>query len=478
MLRYGEQIRDRFIWEYPALPGAVYTYQQMASGREWRLSGSAVGVARAYEWLQNATTRTYDGMVYVGFEDYLRRRALDYIAVGRTIFHAGAELTYVDPCYCRWDAQTRVWEDSLNDKKYPVDQVTVNHPIPIGAMGSFMSPLAMIMPIAMLVWLVQEHDKAAIDGRRLRDVVLVVGKDLAENIQSSIESMISAWSGKDPASNEVLMAYTEPSSGVSVRAADLVTTIGVSKIPEGFDRRQLWQQYVNEIAAGIGVALRHFWNGSDQYANRALEEVQEARATQKGPTVFVRSEQRQLNHFLKRFGRNVRLAFDEEVDTQSQKVNAEVLKLNAEALQIFAGVLGVEINSEAWVAWMQSLGQLPADIDLVTAKQGVLQTSDQTTAPIGDNAIQPSDEKPTSWNVDGKKSLALGDDDGLEHDEVMMDSKGQVIARRPRVFSLDSAVYESIVKTYTPEPEPVVDFEKALADARARLNVNLNGDAS
>ena len=252
-----------------------------------------------------------------------------------------------------------------------------------------------------------------------------------------------------------------------------MTTIGVSKIPEGFNRTLLWQQYVNEIAAGIGVALRHFWNGSDQYANRALEEVQEARATQKGPTVFVRSEQRQLNHFLKRFGRNVRLAFSEEVDTQSQKVNAEVLKLNAEALQIFAGVLGVEINSEAWVAWMQSLGQLPADIDLVSAEMGVLKPSDQTDAPMGDNTIQPSDPKPTAWNADGKKSAGAPDEQ-LDYDEIIMDSNGKIAARRRHVYSLDSAVYESISKTYISEPEPVVDFDKALDEARTRLNQDLN----
>lgn len=477
MLYFGQQIRDELIWKYPILPGAVVTYIDMASGREWKISGPEIGVPRAIEWFNEAQVQTHDGIIEYGLEPFLRRRSLDHLALGRTMFtwSEGGPLRYLDPYEMTYQLENRSWYYGYSGESIPRDLVSINHPIPIGMTGSFISPLAFVIPTAMLAWLIREHDTAAADGRKIRDIILVLSEELAEQITKGVDQAVKLWSGANPADIGANVVYAE--TQLNMPASDLVTRIGLANIPEGFDRNGFEFGYVNEISAALGIALRHFWN-SEKATNRALEEVQETRQQFKGPSSFVRSEQRLYNRsgMLKQFGRRVRHSFIEEVDTQSRKVNAEVLELTSRALSVFAEVFGGNVNGDAFLAWLQQQDILPADLDLITDMGTVNPDADNINE---DGEVTANSDAMTVRDGSKKKSLkakpatktpekALADE--LEYGEITMNSSGQIVERRVKVFTVEKAIAEKhaeeiIERVRVEKP----NFQEALKRGRAQL---------
>lgn len=330
-----------------------------------------------------------------------------------------------------------------------------------------MSPLAFIIPTAMLAWLIREHDKASADGRKLRDVIIVQGKELSENIATAITQMIEFWSGADVSKNNVPVVYTETeTNGTSALATqDLIARIGISEIPQGFDRQGFQFEYVNEIAAAMGISLRHFWN-SERATNRALEEVQEARQAQKGPSSFVRSEQRAYNqsNVLKRFGKNIRVGFIEEVDVQSRKTNAEVLKLYADSAMTISEIAPGLINLEALFGWLQSDDILPSDAEILNANwKQVLQNPDRLpTQGQGDGTEQTtSDPEPS---LISEKSA-----DELDYDEISMNLDGKILERRRRMVTVQKILMKEMENTVEVEDsDTVLDFSQILIEAREK----------
>ncbi len=478
-LNYGQAIRDQYVWEFPILPGAVYTYQQMASGRELKISGFAKGVSRTIEWLQAAETRSYDGVVYTGFEDFLRRRVLDYLCVGRTVMAAPIDgpLEYLDPTRLSFNLATREWVDMLYGRRFKEADVVLNHPIPVGSSGAFMAPLAFIMPTAMLAWLIREHDKASADGRKLREVIIVQGKELAEQIKSGIEQMIEIYSGADVSKLGIPVVYTDGVSDGNGRlpTEDMIARLGISEIPSNFDRNGFQFEYVNEIAAALGISLRHFWN-SEKATNRALEEVQETRQAQKGPSSFVRGEQRLLNQqgMLKRFGSNIRMAFVEEVDVQSRESNAKVLKMYADAAMVISQIAPGLINLEALFGWLQGDDILPSDIEILNAnwKTKLVNPDEPATPNQGDDTVQEHMNPPPGIVNNANEKSWDGDAfDELGYGEVSMNMDGRILERRNKVITVekliardlqkDTSYMESITKAAVP-----LTFNSALLEAR------------
>lgn len=438
MLQFGREIRDVYLWQYPLLPGAVYTYQQMASGREWKVSGkNERGVAAAVEWLNSAQSINHDGVIDYGMEQFIRRRVLDYLCVGRTSFYweQGKPLRYLDPVFLSYDLDNRKWQNSFTNEEYPVENLVINHPIPMGNSGYFLSPISFIIPTAMLAWLIREHDNAAANGRKIRDIIIVRGSELATQIANAVQTSVALWSGADPSKNDIPVVFTETLDNVPVK--DMITRLGIANIPENFNREGFQFEYVNEIGATTGLAIRHFWN-SEKATNRALEEVQEARQSQKGPSAFVRSEQRLINQSgcLEQFGRNVRFGFIEEVDSQSQESRAKVIKLYSEALEKFALVFNGKVNGNAFLAWLQSEDLLPADLDLV--ELGTMIQSGALPIPDKGGSQQNSDNKPTPLS----KSI----DDELDRDEISMDMNGKIVERRPKVIHIEHIIKKALLK--------------------------------
>lgn len=438
MLAYGRQIRDEWIWQLPLLHAAAYTYQQMCAGREIKVSGTPRGVAGAIEWFNNAVTYTYDGMVNYGFEDFEKRRALDHIAVGRRLFYAPMDgpLEYLDPTEVFFDRQNREWYSSLTARRFPEADVHVDHAIPLGGSGLFVAPLAGVIPMGMLAWLVRDHDKASLDGRRLRDIILVRGSELADLIASSIKQYILEYTEPNPEKNNVAVVYFNETSGTPMPAQDMVGRLGIAEIPNGFDRKTFEISYANEIGGGLGLALRHFYN-IEQATNRALEEVQEARQQQKGPSAYVRSEQRIFRRpqLMRRFGRKTRASFIEEVDIQSRKVNAEVLALYSQAAKTINEIAPGRISLDALFGWLQGDDVLPADVNILNPP-GVTEPGIDLDKQDNPDKLSTPNEKEGIQQRNLDKSLG----DELDYGEVTMTLDGKIIEQRHKVFSIEKAM--------------------------------------
>lgn len=438
MLAFGWQLRDNWVHEFPYMAEATYIFQQMASGREFKVSGPPRGAARCMEWLNNAKTVQYDGLVSYGFDDFQRRRALDWLTIGRTLLYAPLEgdLEYLDPVVTMFDYQTRKWYSTLTGEQYDEKDVFFSHAIPLGNSGAFMAPLAPVVPTAMLAWLVREHDKASVDGRKIRDVIMVQGQDLAERVVQAVSDMVKIYTEPNAAEHRIPVVHYEMAGNTNISAKDIVGRIGLSEIPEGFNRNEFEFGYVNEIAGATGLSLRHFWN-SERATNRALEEVQEARQQQKGPSYYVRTDERLFNNgkIIQRFGRRTRLSFVEEVDVQSREANARVLKMYAESVGLINNLAPGLINIEALIGFMQRDDILPADIELINknvSQSSVIKKSDPQNTP-GENTEQISSDPGPSM----QKSI---DDDELDYGEITIDRNFRVLERRNRIYSVEKAL--------------------------------------
>lgn len=445
MVRYGVDLRDNLVWQYPILPGALMTYQQIASSREIKVSGpTAIATARAIDWLNEAVCYNMDGSVDMGYSNIIKRRVMDYLCVGRTIYNLrDGELEYLDPANMRWvfnDTQP-YWLHSYTGKQYLPEDLIINHPYPLGSSGWFLSPIIPIIPKAILAWLLDEHDRASADGRKIRDIIIAGSKELADTLATAMQQSIALWAGADVTRNGIPLAYLQsmPPSGA---VQDMIGRVGLAEIPENFDRASFEFGYVNVIAANLGLALRHFWN-SERATNRALEDMQEARQLQKGPNEFIRTEQRLVNSHpmgVRQFGQKTRMGFIEEADVQTKQTNAEVLKAYSDALLTFAQVFNGTVNGDAFLAWLQSEDILPADLELVT-DLGTMVNPDQQPITEG-NPAQPT-QKPANAMTSGS-SKAKEKSTDLEYGEISMDMNYRIIERRLKPFSVPDMMMKEI----------------------------------
>ena len=462
VLLAGRKLRDQRLWDYPILPAAVITYIELAASREWAISGKPRAVARAVDLINNSRcVELATGRVDYGFEAFLQRRALDHIALGRTVFVKPNKrrmyLEYIDPSYLRIeydqnDRMVMVYEDG---RVFDPDELVFHHSVPIGT-SNFIAPLQTLVPSATLAWLIREHDTAKLDGRKLRDIIFVANADMIESVEQAIQQMAALWSGVDPSQvGGVPLVEINNPSGAPL--SNYIYRLGLSEIPESFDRKQFTDEFVNQIAGTLGLALRHFWN-NEKTTNRALEEVQEARQQQKGPAMFVRTEQRLYNYrgVLDDVFPNasLRFAFIEETDTNSQLTHARVLYNTVLAMEKIQKVFGASIDLEAYLAWMQSIHMLPNDLRLVTSNpQSDLHTSDLSLYQEDAEIQATTDLRPPAT--------------GLKYDEVMLDRDGRVLDRRLKVFKV-----ADLVKPQTVELPS--DEEAFLQGARARASeINL-----
>ena len=476
ILETGRQIRDKQLHQFPILPGAVNVFQQIASSRGWYMSGRPRSVSRAVQWVNNAETfDIYTGQTYYGYQQYLQRRALDYLTIGRTTFAVrnrdGSPLEYIDPGHLRFQRQVsrkrrqdavkpseRVWRYK-NNENFRSDEIYVDHAIPIGS-SLFISPIAYLLPSAHLAWLLREHHATQLDGRKIRDIIMVGGAGMADAIEHAIIQQAALYSGADPSTVGIPVVEVINNSGSPL--TNFFATLGISNISEQFNEDQFLISYTNQIAAGIGLALRQFWN-DESTTNRALEDIQEQRQQQKGPSFFIRTEQRMMNNsgVLERFGRGVnkvRFGFVEETDLSTKLSNAEVLRQTAEALKSVGEVFGSTITPQSYLAWMQNLGVLPYEVELVEGETEVAIVSGEND-PMNseDETTQSGDESPTAFDA---KSL--------NYDEVIMDQDGNILEKRLKVFSVLKLIADEMYAERLKAEQPQSDeeaFELALTVA-------------
>ena len=469
------QLRNSTVWDYPLLPSALLTYQQIASSREWIVSGKADMAARAVDWLNG--TSMYDpssGIIRYGFQNYLKQRVLDYLILGQTMFAvkkkrntSAEQFEYIDPSLISFKKpkgykkgnyiprNQKVWKND-DGRVFSAEELFIDSPVPIGV-SRYVPPVFFILPMASLATLVFNHDSDLLDGRKIRELTLV-DSSIAEAVEQGYQIVAALHSG---ASISDVGAPVIPVNNMSgEKLVDKITTLGLSKLPENFDRRELMDMYASVIAATLGISIRHFWTPeSGGSTNKALEVVQEARQQLKGPSAFVRAEQRLINNsgVLKRFKKDEyvpRFAFIEEVDISTKKANATVLKSLAETFAILKTNFGNAINPHDYLAMIQDWGVLTYDINLQDIE---IEPEPVQTQPQFDENGQPIEQQPqqqqeaTVVSTEDRPKVETSDPSPnsfirskeLDYDEVKINQDGQVVERRRKVFSLPEHIYKT-----------------------------------
>jgi hypothetical protein len=357
---------------------------------------------------------------------------------------AGVNATYSNPV----KPHEKVWE--YEGKWIRDEDVHLHHPVPIGG-SRFTAPILHIIPTAVLSWLIREHDTASLDGRKIRDIIFVGNLAMFDAIKDAINTTAALWAGASP---EELggIPVVEVNNPNGQPMENFFARLGISNIPDSFDREEFIFRYVNEISSALGLALRHFWN-NEKTTNRALEVVQEQRQQQKGPAIFVRSEQRLINNsgMLKQFGNSVRFSFQEETDTSSMKDKAEIMRLHAEAIEKIATLIGAQVKPESLVSFMQSLGMLPNEIEMFDFTQPLVavtpgqeinsegEVTDSSDPEVGTNPDQRNDSPEDNF---GKSSKGY-----LDYDEVTMNGEGEILSRRRKVWHFHEVLEHEVAKT-------------------------------
>lgn len=471
-LMMGKKLRDETIWQFPIFPGAMQAYIDLASTREWTVSGPRRGVPRAVEWLNNAESiNTVTGLVDYGFDSLLRRQVPDYLVVGMMTMAASrdlgddlAPLEYIDPTLLQFQREReklrtqrgfiqkvrpeeRVW---IYDRTREIRAGDLIHyyPNPIGA-NSFISPIMYLLPTATLAWLIRESDTMNIDGRKIRDIFLVSDAEVHDAIVEGVLTLLALWSGDSEQDVGIPIISL---NGIDGKVSDKFARMGISEVPPTLNREEFTFSYVNEIAAALGLALRHFWN-NERTTNRALEVVQEQRQQQKGPSTFVRTLQRLINRsgWLKRFGgarKTPRFAFIEETDISSMKDRAAAMRDISTALGMVQDKLGMFIKPESLVAWMQMEGVLPNEIELIDLEQAAQMINPDTQMPQEGDETASSDPQPTTQPTQEAQvatpKTSNDPEADLEYGDILMKGDGTVLAKRNRIYTAATLLSENI----------------------------------
>lgn len=429
----------------------------MVAGREWKVIGSDSGARRGVDYINATETITYDGVRNRGFEDFLRRTALDYLTIGRTITYANPKISpilYLDPTVSVYHATNNHWYDSDTQTFYPSDDIYVYHPKPKGKRGLYGSILEAVIPMASLWWLLKEHDSASLDGRKVKEIMIVGSDKMKDSMVKAMTDLITQYQSKGFDSSKHSLPIVSTENSLYANVADQVSMLGISNIPPAFDREQFMFEYVNQIAASLGLSLRHFWN-SERATNRALEEVQEARQQQKGPSLFVRHMQRFMNTgFLRHFGPSTRFAFIEEVDIQSQLTTAQVLKLYVDSAAALQQIAPDRVNVDNLFSWLQGNNIISPNLDLLY---------DQAHGEVQQMELQdPAHNENIS---DGEGNLTPDAKKSFEPSvgEVVVDSSGSLLERRISKYISIPEVSYSIGNINISESAMI--YKKSLHDA-------------
>lgn len=492
MLTSGREIRDTKIWKLPILPEAILVFQQLASSREWSVSGELKYAQRALEGLHRSVTiNPSNGFVNYGFEDFAKRRVLDYLSVGRTSFTYNSRrncLEYLDPTRLTYaptfetEAQRHegvrdtdlTWRYN-NYRSMRFRDVVLNHPFPIGV-DYFIAPVVTLLPTAILAWLMREHDMSALDGRKIREILFVGSTTMQTALETAVNMMAALYTGASV--QEVGIPVVEINNPSGGKIQDQIGRLGISEIPDSFNREEFIFQYVNEIAAALGLALRHFWN-NERTTNRALEVVQEQRQQQKGPSSFVRTEQRLINEsgFLERIagGRNkkLRFAYIEEVDTASQKDRSEVLASNADALERISRVFGATISPDSYLRWMQSIGVLPHDLE-ITTPDGIKE-SDGTVEEVASMNAEGETTVEADGDMAGKDPNEHNPADNfrksapIEDNEYTLDMNGKIIDYRFKAFTVNRVMQKHIGREVAEERQEIEVVDQTVEESFSEI---------
>lgn len=432
--------RDDYIWGYPLIGGAIGVYTEMVTSREWTLTGRPRLVGAAYEFLNNSKSIMPDGLEDYGIDQLIQRRVIDSLIIGRRMLlhrspgDLSVPIEYVDPTMAAWSEVDKAWvyEDPTTGLEAEFTQQQIHHrdAKAIGGSGQWMPPIYPVLRTAEQAYILRELDISKTDGTQIRDIFITSSSQLVNNLEKGLKSLSERYMGEKTDSNFGVVGVDMNGMDHQIDASKLIHRIGISEIPEGFDRTQFMWNYANEIANNLGLVLRTFWN-VDVGTNRALEEINEQRQVRKGPSKYIAEEQRIIDSIIKKAG-NVHFAFHEEMDLATRKTDAEVMKLMTDALVVLTDedVLNSEL-SLVMFGYFQRMGLLPADVDFKEVMKG-----EKTENAILDNTSERTPYIENAFSVP-------------DYDEVVINSSGEVIDRRRKVFG----IYEEIEKQLSQDAE-------------------------
>jgi hypothetical protein len=400
-LRVGQFLRDRWLQQFPLLPDMVSSFSQVAVSREWTVTGTPARAARSVERLNNAVYVDENGLLYEGWSAFTARRVVDWLTLGRYAMllpSRTSPLQYVDPVeVTHQPAETRSrvikrrgtpnWKDfHYAGETWGYDQLFQNHYLPIGA-ASAMSPLVPAIPLARLLYLVEQHDMASVDGRKIKDIFIVADDNVRDALIDALHQYAVMQSEDfDPSKHgiPIVAANKRGGSAEGERVEDLIALLGISKVPDGLDREALWDQAAISFSALSGMQVTEWYHIRTGAANRATERVNQERGRTKGANYFVRQDQRFINNS-GIMGRTV-FAYTEEVDVQAQKDRAEVMLRLSEAVKNLSEAIGMAISPRAMVRWLQQLGVFPTDDylvdDIILLSEDPVKPDDMVDVPI------------------------------------------------------------------------------------------------
>lgn len=373
---FGRNLRDNWLHTYSVLPGAITTFIDVATSREWMVVGRMVTASRAVTRLNNSFMLDSIGIKHRGFENLLARFCMDWLTVGRGMFYSQplsenerdwSELEYIDPAYTypvtdkdttwwkympRGRAKTRVMRQ---EHLFFLDNIRIGHS------GSVVGRVAYLLPMANLDWLMRTHDSMQLDGRKIRDI-FVVKEGMLEALNTAFLQYMALASQEDPSKHGLPVVEVGGLDGAA-KIADAVHRIGISEVPREFSREELEGRYVREISATLGLPIGQFWY-DPRGTNRSLEQVQQERSTLKGPAFFVRSFCRLINNspmMGNTPGNRAVLMFEEETDNSSLLQQATAAKTYAEAATAVEALAPGIVQPQEWLEMFHRMRFIPTN---------------------------------------------------------------------------------------------------------------------
>lgn len=423
-LRYGKALRDEWLHEYSILPSAVNIHNQIAASREWSVIGRKVPAARAVFRMNSASFKDANGIVHKGWEAFFSRLVNDWTVVGRSMFYSypmengqWSPPEYVDVTQCwpviKGDKVLWNYKDphTTRYREIPQEFIFFTDNKRFGATGMIFGSVQDAIPYANLDWFLREHDTMQLDGRKIRDIILVKN-GMADSLRTAILQSMAIAAGEDPSKHGIPIAELEDLSG-DKPISDYFTFIGIANIPRDFKREDFEARYAREIAAALGLAIGQFWY-DPRGTNRALEQVQQERSTLKGPAHCVRSHSRTINQSEingRTPAQKAIMTMEEETDNSSLKLKAEALKLYSEALEKVKAILGVDPNSgteyfrpEQWLTFFQQTGLMPPNAtlaDIVVLEEVTLKRNEEPHGNSNPETSNHLDKGMVRMNMDG-----------------------------------------------------------------------------
>jgi len=494
----GQKLRDEWLFQYPLLPAAVMTYAHIAVSREWTVVGTPRRAAKAVETLNNAAYVDSGGEAHFGWQAFAFRRVVDYLTLGRNAFlkpkGSRSVLQYVDPVEVLISGSTkmqvgkdRIINDlrSTKNQKYwnylntdwTRSELVMNYAAAAGPYAAI--PLLSVLPSARMAYLIREHDSAKADGRKIRDIFVVADEAMQDALAQAMAANIALYNGASVTDHGIPIISVGVNNlfdGNSADVSKLFARMGLTEVDDNFDRSAFFLDYAQEIAAVLDMPLRTFWN-DPRGSNRSLERVTQERSRRQGPAYYILGEERLINNS-GILGKRVRFQFVEEIDTSLIKDRAEIAKTYAEAIDLLHSAIP-QLSGDSVMAWLQQLGVLPRDEDLIkeisTISESPVQPEDMVDGDIEELLAAQSEEalqneieitklqaealNPPTGNTqiandpnqDETKAIA----DFMrsqrpatipDYGEVMLDSHGDIVDYRKRTYHIDYLM-KTIVET-------------------------------